>query len=255
MSHSAPSSSDFLFGLDPRERLEFEVSQLVDGTLDPSRRPFVEAALAQDAELAALRDELAAVDAMLTRDPSPAELRAASKSIVSNVMAVVHAESADADVVVAVPGTRSPSFWRTWGVTTAAAAAALAVGVGIGIYNGTKPSAPANGGGGQVAQNDPTDGGEGVEPDAPSVLTITGPAIAGLVGEANVDGPDRPGRTATLSVNTVRGPHIANAYAPEDGLASGGVETPFPDYAAIYNAGVVVEVPGKVSIVSADFTE
>ncbi len=257
MSYSAPSSSNALqppADLDPREALEFEVSQLVDGTLDPRRRPAVEAALAQDSALAALRDELVAVDTMFHRTPVPAELDRASKSVVSGVMAAVHADVANDEVVAAVPGSSSASWWRTWGMTAAAAAAALAVGVSIGVYNGTRPNTPTD----TINTVAQTDGDATRSPlnEEPSILRIEGPAVAGAFagsGQANVDGPVRPGETSTLSVNAVVGPHIASAYAPEDGVAAGTVETPFPDYAAIYNAGVVVEVPSKVSIVSANF--
>ena len=227
---------------DPRERAAFAVSQHVDGTLDPLRRAEVADRLADDRDLAAMRDDFAALDRLLRREPPADVLDRLCGDVRGRVMSVVLAddEAAPLPMPTEVPATR-----RRWLPTAVAAAAALAVGVSIGLLNNiagddadvaVDPAPRLDvAGPAVVAQAPPAD---------PAALTVAGPAVASADG----DGP-------TLSVFGLGGDDLTAIYSPESMPTEAGgidgtevVRSPFPDYAAIYNASVVVERPARVVV-------
>lgn len=258
----ASSISAINFGLlDPRERLEFEVSQLADGSLDPSRRAAVEAALAEDDELAALYAEFIGLQEVLTRAPDDAVLDRMAPELTADVMAVVRADAQDdggAPMVLTPMASRDSTWWRRWGMTAVAAAAALAVGLSFSL-----PYIGGTGGTGidenvtNVTQTSGATAEASVTPDP--VLNVSGPALAALpeapATETTVGGGQQQ---AILSVAGVSEADLAAAYAPQSVPTEGPesvISTSFPDYAAVYNAAVVVERPSRVSIASGNLTE
>lgn len=239
---------------DPRERLEFEVSQLADGSLNPSRRAAVEAALAGDDELAALYAEFIGLQDVLTRAPDDAVLDRMGPKLTADIMAVVRAEAQgeDAPMVLTPAASREASWWRNWGVTAMAAAAALTVGLSFGLLALVDTGGGGRGGDDYVAQTDPA-------PTTPDpVLEVSGPALAAVPDDSitDVSVQDEP-VTAILSVSGVSGADLTAAYSPQSVPTEGpeSVISSFPDYAAVYNAAVVVERPSRVSIASGNVIE
>ena len=226
---------------DPRERAAFAVSQHIDGTLDPHRRAEVADLLADDRDLAALRDDFAALDRLLRREPPADVLDRLCGDVNTRVMSVVLAD--DEAGPMPMPTERATTR-RRWLPTALAAAAALAIGVSIGVFNG-------RGGDAEIAADpEPRLDVAGPEvvakgpPADPAALTVAGPAVA----SATADEP-------TLSVFGLGGDDLTAIYSPESmPTETGGIDgteivrSPFPDYAAIYNASVVVERPTRVVV-------
>lgn len=225
--------SGFMAVLDERDRLEFEVSQLLDGTLDPSRIHAVEAAVAGDAQLAALLADMSGVNTLLTRTPSPTSLGTGGDAIVSNVMNVVLTDAGVAAGTAAL-GSASVSFWSQWSVTIASVAAALVVGVTVGVVamnSGTSDPGVLAGDGVVIDESSLTPAP--VAKEQPS-LVVAGPSMASA-GQGNAD----------LRVVGLTGPEtVADSSENVGGLS--------PDYAALYNAGVVVERPSRVIVAGSD---
>ena len=213
------------------DRAAFEVSQHADGTLDPARRGEVAEALRDDPDLRAMRDDFAAIDRLLRRTPDPAVLDRVCGDVRSRVMATVLADDAGP---IPMPTPAAKPAGRRWLPTALAAAAALAVGISIGLLNQRDAAAPA------VA----------VEPG----LAVEGPALATAAPASVVEvaGPAlAPAGPGTLEVAGIAPP--AAAYSPGELTADGTeiVRSPFPDYAELFNASVVVERPSRVVVAAA----
>lgn len=226
--------------LDGRERLEFEVSQLADGTLSAERRKFVLAAVARDESLQALLEDFQRIDGTLARQPDWS--RVDLSGLEDNVMRVVRLDLEPTAAPASLPMTAAePASSRAWWAnpwsSVAAAAAALVIGVGIGaVLLSESGPATLHVEGPSQQENAAVATGE---------LQILGPADARstVLVEAGQSDVARIDDTAVLSVS---GPDVAAVMDPN-------VQSVFPDFVAMYSgADSVVEVPSRVVVASVD---
>lgn len=212
-----------------RQRLEWEVAQLADGTLSPERRSAVEAALVSDA---ALRADYAAnrrLDIMLRQAP-PVEFE--MEALAGRIMRAVADEpafgstSVPAGRGVAPVGASLAEALRGWWVTISAAAAALVLGLSIGVLFFASRTAP-------------------------SEIAVIGPTTS-ATGEIQVTGPGdilREQRAAESAGGAVAmdvsGPDYHSIIDPQG-------EANIPGYALHYGGTAVVETPGRMIVASAD---
>lgn len=212
-----------------RQRLEWEVAQLADGTLSPERRSAVEAALVSDAELRADYAANRRLDAMLRQAP-PVEFEA--EALTARIMRTVadgpafNSTSAPARRDVTPAGGTLAEALRGWWITISAAAAALILGLSIGVLFFASRTTP-------------------------SEIAVIGPATT-AVGEIQVAGPSdilREQRAAESASGPVAmdvtGPDYHSIVDPQ-GQAS------IPGYALHYGGTAVVETPGRMIVASAD---
>lgn len=215
--------------MSPRQRLEWEVAQLADGTLSPERRSAVEAALVSDAQL---RTDYAAhrrLNEMLRQAP-PVELE--MEGLTGWVMRAVAREPAIDVASVPARKRASPSgssladALRGWWVTISAAAAALLLGLSMGVLFFASR-------------------------DGSSEIAVTGPRNPAL-GEIQVIGPDailRQQRDAEMADHVVAmdvtGPDYHAILDPQG-------QSTIPGYALHYGGPAVVETPGRMIVASAD---
>ena len=229
-----------------REALEFEIAQLADGTLDPSREADVRQAIAADEALQSLYAEFADLQGLLTREPPAAELERACASVSNRVMTTIRHENAEEPTEIA---TRDVGFWRRWGVTAAAAAAALALGLSFNVLLTRPVDNPAQPTEVAVEQPDPVDN------DGEAVFEITVPAFAAAtpVEDGGLFSTAQPGSNVVVSVTD----GALNPFTPESMPAGNGevVTSNAPDFVGLYNAAGVVERPSRVSIASGEFGE
>jgi hypothetical protein len=106
----------------------------------------------------------------------------------------------------------------------------LALGVTIGVWNSPEPAPPL--------AEEPR-----MEVQGPTVLSM--PAFAGVTPTIDIAGPDRPAPAGEIAIDVFGLP-----TPPPAALADGEerIESPFPDYASIFNANVVVERPSRVVV-------
>ena len=238
-----------------REALEFEVAQLADGTLDPSREADVRRAIAADETLESLYGEFVSLERLLLREPPAAELDRACAAVADRVMTTIrHDALDDADELTDAP-TRSQGFWRRWGITAAAAAAALALGLSFNLLMTGSIDDPGRSTDVAVEQAPEIDDNGS---DGEAVLEVTVPAFAAAtpVEDGGLFTTAQPGGNVVVSVTD----GALNPFAPESlptGPAGNGeiVTSNAPDFVGLYNAAGVVDRPSRVSIASGEFGE
>lgn len=234
----------------PRQRLEWEVSQLADGTLAPERRAAVEAALLGDSALRADYEAHRRLDALL-RDP-PHMGRFDLDGLNGRIMSAVRQEQAPgersgtaarsplrlhaAPRAARVPTTASTNVagaLRGWWVTIAAAAAALAVGLSAGLFVNRSGDSRS------VVEADP-------QPVAESRMQVTGPAEILRPQQDQPDGTSGAGGNDAVATMTVTGPDYHAVLDPQ------GSADVLLDHAAAYGGSAVLDTPSHLIVASAD---
>ena len=223
-----PDSKGNAPGLEPpaqlsaRQRLEWEVSQLADGTLPADRREVVEAALVSDA---ALRDEYAghrSVQALLRQSPVPdMDLMAMRQEIMSAIGRQPAYGAVDARRDVAAAGPGLAGLLGSWWQTVTAAAAVLAIGLSAGIVF----FGPGGGGAGEIASSTPEI----------SQLEVEGPATILQQSQSSEE---------QVIALTVTGPDYRAILDPP-------AEAALPSYTYAYGGSAVIDTPSQIIVASA----
>ena len=227
-----------------RERLEFEVSQLADGTLAADRRAAVEAAVAADPALRSLLDDFRRVDARLSATPSWSSIDLGR--LTGDVMHVVRLDAEldenEGPAPLRLPAAAPAATGVGWRLNlfggAVAAAAMLVLGVGLGalLMSGSDAgpgSLDVTGPGPVATQTSPGDQGR---------LSVAGPA---MLAAQQVE-PTQGATPASVAVLSVSGPDVATAFNPD-------VQSIFPDYAGLYAASdAVVEPPSRVVVAAVE---
>lgn len=221
-----------------RERLEFEVSQLADGTLPASRRASVLAEVAWDASLQAMLRDFQQIDAGLTRRPDWAAVDLAG--LEQDVMNVVRRDLAaeGASIPLRLPmtasagaGTAGGAWWTNPWSSAVAAAAALVIGLGIGAIM-MQESGP-----GTLQVAVPSEPRTGAMADG--TLEVVGPGTAWSQSLAAANEP----ALADSAVLSVSGP---------GGAADPSEQSTFADLVARNFGTNVVDSPSRVVVASVD---
>ncbi len=214
--------------LPARQRLEWEVAQLADGTLAAPRRKAVEAALLSDAELRSSYEAHRRLSGMLRKLP-PMDV-----DLAGEIMRSVRLEPAYGDPVATAAGASQGGasslleLARDWWLTVTAAAAALVVGVGLG-------SALFNAG-----ESEPGIAVTPVEHDDSqfaSTMRVAGPGEILRQQQASSDSAD--GRR--LLAITVSGPEFLRWADPE-------LNSSLPESAVVFGGSAVVETSRELLI-------
>jgi hypothetical protein len=223
--HEANSTLEIPAELSARQRLEWEVSQLADGTLARDRRGAVEAALLADGELRSAYEAHRRVAQILREDPGiEAELS-------DTIMQLIAEEPVYGDVAPArrhggsESGPSIGELVRNWWVTIGAVAAALVVGLTIGrIVFGP--------------------------PDQDSGLTVS---LGGGTTEANIQ-VTGPAVVLQQQQEALGGDSLAVSFSGLDyrDYTRPELESSLPDYASHYAGSAVVETSGRMIIASVD---
>ena len=215
-----------------RDRLEWEVAQLSDGTLSPERRAAIEAALLADGELRGVYESHRRVTGLLRQDPT-VETHGLSAGIMQAVMREpAYGAGATASPAGETAPRRTPTadaspgileLVRNWWVTIGAVAAALV----LGLYIGNVAFGPGGGNRGlEVSLGGETPAGN---------IEVTGPVMVLRQQQAETG-------IATLAVS-VSGPDYRDFTDPQ-------VESDIPEYVVSYGGSAVVETSGRMIVAS-----
>lgn len=214
--------------MSPRQRLEWEVSQLADGSLSAERRGAVEAALVSDAELRQSYEAHRRLSDVLRESP---RVEFQLEAVQAGIMAALQGEPGYGEApqrMILRKGDGVAEILRGWWFTISATAAALVVGLSIGVL--------FFGGGGSVVDVNLA-GNDGAEGE----IEIVGPEAV-LRQQAQETGSD-----SMVALN-VTGPDYHAIVDPM-------VETPLPDYAFSYGTSAVIDTPSRMFIASVDRAE